>query len=174
MRYAVIYQSKSGNTKQVANEIYASIDSVEKEIVDTDQMRSFPEADVYFVGFGIHDSNCGIDIIDILEQTSSAKCAVFVTCGYVPTKGYKEKLERNIEVWIPDDTEYLGMFVCQGKVEKTRQNIMISKMPDAEEQLKQMFAMGSCHPDAEDFHNASNFAIKIQQKVEKNGEIPIW
>ena len=174
MRYAVIYQSKSGNTKQVANEIYASIDSVEKEIVDIDRMGSFPKADVYFVGFGIHDSNCGMDIIDIFERISNAKCAVFVTCGYVPTDGYKEKLKKNIEVWIPDGTEYLGMFVCQGKVKEDRQNIMISKMPGAEEKLKQMFTMGSCHPDAEDLQNASNFAIKIQNKAEKNGEIPIW
>lgn len=49
---------------------------------------------------------------------------------------------------------------------------MISKMPDAKEQLKQMFAMGSCHPDAEDLQNALKFAIKIQNKAEKNGEIP--
>lgn len=167
MKYAVIYQSKSGNTKRIAKEIYKVIESSEKYIVDIDETDAVPEADVYFVGFGVHSSNCGMDIIDVLEQTENAKCALFATCGYVPTDNYKEKLEKNIEVWIPDETEYMGMFLCQGAVEREQKNIMINKMPSGEERLRQMFEVGDSHPDGDDLDNAARFAAMIQEKAER-------
>ena len=66
---------------------------------------------------------------------------MFVTCGYVPTEQYKEKLEKALEVWYPDEGEYLGMFLCQGRVESDRRKIMISQMPSKEKEMQQMFRL---------------------------------
>ena len=46
-----------------------------------------------------------MDISDVFEQITGGKYAVFVTCGYVPTEQYKEKLEKNLEVWYPDEED---------------------------------------------------------------------
>lgn len=162
MKYAVIYQSKSGNTRKIAERIFDSIRSEEKEIIDVDEEQYIPEADVYLVGFGIHDGNCSIDIIDCLEELPEAKYALFATCGYIPTDEYKERLQGNLDVWLPDGGEYLGMFLCQGNVEQERRNIIISKMPTRETQLKKLFEMGSVHPDEADLQEAEAFAEHIQ------------
>ena len=66
----------------------------------------------------------------------------------------------------PDEGEYLGMFLCQGRVEPDRRKIMISQMPSKEKEMQQMFRLGDSHPDEEDLENAIDFAIKIQAEIE--------
>lgn len=136
MKYAVIYQSKSGNTKMLGEEIFNALDSKKKEIYDIDEGKEIPDADVYFVGFGIHNNSCSMDIVDCMEGIGMAKLALFSTCGYMPTDKYKEKLEKNLEVWLPEDAEYIDMFLCQGNVELDRRKIMISQMPHSEDKIE--------------------------------------
>ena len=165
MKYAVIYQSKSGNTRLIAEQIYGALNTEDKTIVDIDTEQDIPAADTYLIGFGIHGYSCSMDIADVFEQITGGKYAVFVTCGYVPTEQYKENLEKALEVWYPDEGEYLGMFLCQGRVEPYRRKIMISQMPSKEKEMQQMFRLGDSHPDEEDLENAIDFAIKIQAEI---------
>lgn len=174
MKYAVIYQSKSGNTRKIAEEIYEALSTNEKEIYDIDSDKNMPEADIYFIGFGIHNNSCSMDIINCFDEISGSRFAIFATCGYVPTQQYKGKLERQLDVWMPEDADYLGMFLCQGNVERDRRTIMIGQMPSQEDKLRQMFEVGSSHPDEDDLSKAGEFAKGIQVKAEYNGEIPIW
>ncbi len=46
MGYAVAYQSKSGNTRLLAEEIFESIESEDKEIFDIDKDNELLKADV--------------------------------------------------------------------------------------------------------------------------------
>ena len=36
MKYAVVYQSKSGNTRAIAEQIYDTLETEEKEMIDID------------------------------------------------------------------------------------------------------------------------------------------
>lgn len=166
MKYAVIYQSKSGNTKLLAEQIYRTLDTETKEIMDIDKISLIPEADVYLVGFGIHNHMCSIDVLDIIEQITDGKIALFATCGYAPTDQYKANLQKYMEPWLPDDAEYLGMFLCQGNVEADRQKIMMAQMPNKEKELQQMFMLGSSHPDQVDIEAVIDFTVKIQAEAE--------
>ena len=167
MRYVVAYQSKSGNTRLLAEEIFESIESEYKEIYDIDKDNELPEADVYFVGFGIHNNSCSMDIAECMENIGVAKLALFVTCGYTPTEKYKEKLEKNLEVWLPENAEYLDMFLCQGNVEMDRRQIMVSQMSHAEDKMRQMFNVGCTHPDEKDLKDVNLFAKRIQKISEE-------
>ena len=104
-----------------------------------------------------------MDIADVFEQITNKKYALFVTCGFMPTEQYKEKLKKNLEVWLPEEGEFLGMFLCQGNVEADRRKIMISQMPSKEKEMQQMFEIGSTHPDDEDLEEAADFAQEIQR-----------
>lgn len=170
-KYAVIYQSKTGNTKKLAEQIYNTLDTNEKKLIDIDVNSIIPEADIYLIGFGVHNNFCSMDILDIFEQIRSGKIALFATCGYLPTEQYKEKLEKSLDVWLLDDVEYLGMFLCQGNIESDRRDIMIAQMFNKEKELKYMFKMGSTHPDQEDIEAVTDFAIKIQSKAEYDEKI---
>ncbi|MCI5622360.1 MULTISPECIES: flavodoxin family protein [Anaerostipes] len=174
MKYAVIYQSKSGNTRKIAREIYEAIDSDEKEIYDIDSKGEVPEADLYFVGFGIRNGICGVDILDVLEELPESRLAFFATCGFLATEQYRKNLEKRLDVWIPEKAEYMGMFLCQGNVKPDNRATIIEKMPQQADKLRQMFEVGSTHPDEDDLSRACQYAREIQQMAERSGSIPIW
>lgn len=176
MKYAVIYQSESGNTKLLAEKIYQTIDNNNKVLYNLDQMEELPKADVYFIGFGVHNNLCGVDLLDLFEDLNEheAKYALFATCGYLPNEQYKNTLMKNLEVWLPESGSMVDMFLCQGKVEQERQDIMISQTPDMETKIRKMFDIGSTHPDSEDLDNAAEFARKVQAEVEDGDSITIW
>lgn len=68
MKTVVVYQSKSGNTRLMAEEIYEYLGDMDKDIIDIDTDNDIPEADLYFVGFGVHNNNCSMDIVDLLNE----------------------------------------------------------------------------------------------------------
>lgn len=166
MKYAVIYQSKSGNTREIAEEIFNSLSTDEKEIQDIDCEEEIPQADIYLIGFGIRNQMCSMDIINCFDQITGGRFAIFATCGYVATEQYKASLEKRLDVWMPEDADYLGMFLCQGNVSNEGQKNMLDQMPEEAERMEQLFAYGKTHPDSADLEKAAQFARKIQQQVE--------
>jgi len=77
------------------------------------------------------------------------------------------ELEKNLEVWLPENAEYLDMFLCQGNVEMDRRQIMVSQMPHAEDKIRQMFNVGCTHSDEMDLKGVNLFAKRIQNIVEE-------
>jgi len=165
MKVAVVYQSKSGNIRILAEELYDSLQGVEKEIIDIDETDYIPDADFYFIGFGIRNNSCGMDIAELFENMQDIRYALFLNCGFLPTERYKEKLLNNMDVWLPEGSELVDTFLCQGRMEKHEQDIMISKIPQSEMQLRDMFAEGSTHPDEEDLSSLRFFVSEILDSI---------
>lgn len=165
MRFTVIYDSETGNTEKIANEIYETIESNEKELVNLKRNHEIPEADVYFIGFPIHQRNCGLKIIECLEQIETGKMVLFATCGLTPTEAYREKLEDKLSVWISDDVEYIGLFLCQGETTVNQQKRFIDTHPDISSELSKMLINGMGHPDENDLLQASQFTEQILRKI---------
>jgi len=161
MKYAVIYQSRSGNTQILAQHIYNSLRDADKVICDLDFSDELPTADIYFVGFGIYNGNCSVEIMDCLERIETGKLALFVTCGYAPTEQYKAKLEGRLLVWLPEHAEYLGMFLCQGRVPEEEQPRLLAQTPQWEQEVSQMLEAGNSHPHEVDLQRLSGFIQKV-------------
>ena len=75
MKFAVIYDSETGNTKKIALEIYDTIGYRDKEIVNLSEDDEIPNADVYFVGFPVHQRNCGL--VSFFSQENKNVLKVF-------------------------------------------------------------------------------------------------
>lgn len=169
MKYAVIYQSESGNTRQVAEAVFEAIETEDKILFDIDTENGMPEADIYFVGFGVHNGNCSMDIVECLEKIEDARFALFMTCGFTPSEKYKEKILSNLDVWFPETSELLGTFLCQGSVRELQKCTMINKMPEMRDKIEYMLKQGESHPDGHDLQAVSDFALEIQRKVRDRG-----
>jgi hypothetical protein len=161
MEYAVIYYSESGNTEMLAKQIYAAIGSNEKTLVDLNKQQQIPKADMYFVGFPIHKKNCSLKIVDALEQIENGGLILFATCGLTPTASYKQKLEDALSVWLPDEADYLGMFLCQGKTSGEQKEHFYQTNPEYREKLAEMFREGDKHPDRDDVENAVGYVKRF-------------
>jgi flavodoxin len=161
MEYAVIYYSESGNTEMLAKQIYASIESSDKILIDLNKTQEIPSADLYFVGFPIHQNNCSLKIVDALEQIEKGKLALFATCGLTPTAAYRQKLEDALNLWLSDGIDYLGMFLCQGRtVEEQKENYYYTN-PKYREKIEEMFREGDSHPNRDDIEDVIQYVKKI-------------
>ena len=165
MKYAVLYQSDTGNTESLAMAIYDSIDSQNKELVKLDEDVEIPEADVYFVGFPVHNQNCSFMIMDCLDKIENGGVALFATCGMYTSEKYIEKIEIAMSVWLSDSVEYLGIYVCQGRITTEQRNAFIEDMPQVSAKLEEMFDEGEIHPDEEDLREAAVFASNVQNVI---------
>lgn len=173
MTYSVIYHSQTGNTEKLAKKIYQSISAAEKSIYEMQGLQTIPSADVYFIGFGVRNGTCGIETMNCLDKIKGGKIALFATCGFIPAEQYRNQVEHNMMVWLPEHAAYLGMYLCQGKIVQAQAEKFMQTMPEARGQMEEMFQEGSCHPDESDLENASQFAANLQLSLEQNQVIDI-
>lgn len=115
MKYEVAYLSNTGNTKRLAMEITSMLFGKEVVLTDLAHNGVSTDADAFFIGFGINGDVVPVKIMDALECTERKTVMLFVTCGMNPTDAYKAAIERKIFPFLPDDCNYLGLFLCAGK-----------------------------------------------------------
>jgi flavodoxin len=163
MKYAVLYYSETGNTEKVAKWIYGAINSDEKALVNIRSDSCIPDADLYFVGFPIHKQNCNMKIVDLLEQIEQGSIVLFATCGMQPTEKYRKKLEDSITLWLSDDVEYLGMFLCQGRTTEEQKAAFGDALPEYRGKLIEMLKSGDYHPDENDHEEAVRYVQEFLQ-----------
>jgi flavodoxin len=164
MEYAVIYYSESGNTEMLAKEIYTALGPGDKVLINMRDGKEIPRAEVYFVGFPIHQKNCSIKIVDALEQIETGKLVLFATCGLTPTDGYRKKLEDAVSLWLPEGADYMGMFLCQGRTTEEQKDVFYRTNSEYQEKLENMFWEGDSHPNTEDMKDMARYMKRILQR----------
>lgn len=165
--FLVLYSSATGNTKAVATAIFNALPGISKELCDIKDFHYDKEAKLYFVGFRTNRGSCDISIINLLSSLHEKKVALFGTCGMGNSAAYYHTLANNVSAFIPEDCEYLGSYLCQGRMplEILQKYENLQKENPAEDKsislLIQNFNEAASHPDEEDFAQAQDFVTKI-------------
>ncbi len=116
MKTQVLYKSRTGNTEKLAKAIFAAVPGSDKDIARLDGQTDYDMADIYFIGFWTDRGSASVEVLDYLGSLQGKRIALFGTCGMGESPEYFKKIEENIRVFIEDDNEYLGAFICQGKM----------------------------------------------------------
>lgn len=165
MKYSVIYTSQTGNTQKLAMEIFAAIPDSSKDCCRTGEFTPEKDAGVYFVGFWTDRGTCSMEVIDFLGGLHGKKIALFGTCGMGANQEYYHKIEEQVKVFIPEDNEYLGAFLCQGKMPiqvRNKYKAMENESNAAQmEMMLQNFDEALLHPDQADFDRARAFVRSV-------------
>lgn len=170
LKNLVVYASETGNTKQLAEEIYISLpgSKKDKEIIDVRSWNGRLDAQNYFVGFWVNRGTCSLEIIDILSSLHEKNIALFATCGMGSSKSYYDTLEQNIKVWIPNDNNFLGSYFCLGKMPsfvRDKYESYRGKCDDTKIDLMLSYYEESLsHPDNQDLLKAHLFVDKCFNK----------
>lgn len=169
MDYMVVYSSKTGNTKRVATEIFSALPGMSKDMQNIEEYNG-KDADIFFVGFWANRGSCDMSVIDLISGLAGKKVALFGTCGFGGDKEYYKTIEQKVSVWIPDDCEYLGTFMCQGKMPmQVREKYeIVMEDPKQEAWRKKMlrnFDEALLHPDETDLENAREFVREVLKTV---------
>ncbi len=173
MSTLVVYASKTGNTEKVARRIYDAVSDPDKTLVSLSDYDHRCTADTVYVGFWNNRGTCCVEVMDLLSELSGKRIALFGTCGMGDLGGYYDAVRGAVSAWIPEDSEYLGCFLCQGKMpfsirdryESMRDRTNYEKV-DA---LIDNFEEALLHPDEEDLKRAEEFVIQIESAAHPAG-----
>lgn len=167
--YLVLYQSGSGNTRKVAATIFSHLPGNSKDLIDITTDKMIPEAQVYFIGFCVHQGTCSMTVSDFLSTLGGKQIALFATCGMDDSPDYYKCIEQSAAAWIESDNEYLGAFICQGRMpQKVRQKYEAkrnSENGDRIDLLIRNFDHAFSHPDILDLEHAKVFVEKTLKKL---------
>ncbi len=115
MKSLIIYSSKSGNTKKLADTIYNTL-SGEKDIFPIDQSPSLEGYDRIFIGFWFQAGKPDPETCKYLEQTENAPSAfLFATHGAAAGSDHVKNALSHARGLI-NDADVIGTFTCQGEV----------------------------------------------------------
>lgn len=171
LEYLVLYESHSGNTKKIAATIFSRLPGTSKDLIDITTDKEIPEASVYFVGFCVHCGTCSMEVSDFINSLGGKQIVLFGTCGMGNSPDYYKAIENSVNAWIESDNDYLGAFICQGKMpQKVRQKYEAMRSSENISQIDMCirnFDEALTHPDSLDIEHAKVFTERCLKKLEE-------
>lgn len=166
LKYKVVYTSCTGNTGKLAAAIYQSLPEHEKDIEELTCDTGYEEAETYLVGFWTDKGDCPAQTREFLQKLSGKNVLLFGTCGFGQDKAYYQKIEDQVKSHLPSDCDYLGCYLCQGKMpmmvrEKYEKLLADSSKKKMAEQMIRNFDQALLHPNEEDYKHAAEFVRKM-------------
>ncbi|WP_297022311.1 flavodoxin family protein [uncultured Dialister sp.] len=167
MKSLVLWSSRTGNTKALAEAIYDALPG-EKEIGEEGRISDFSGYDMIFVGFWAFRRGADMVARRTLSSIHGKKVAIFGTAGTYPDSPAAHDYLENAAALLPDDSTCAGTFICQGRVHSFhvgKRNEHAQKVhPMTPERLVRL-QEAEKHPDGEDFKKAGAWALEIVNKL---------
>jgi len=121
MKGIVIYSSKTGNTKNMAEFIYSEIKNLgDVEISDIKDLKgkeeSLDKLDFVLLGAWIDRGTIEGKAMKLLKKLNNKKVGLFATLGAMPDSEHGHKVIKNLENLL-EDRETLGQYICPGLVD---------------------------------------------------------
>lgn len=167
MKVSIVYFTRSGNTKKVAEAIFEQIES-EKEMKKLDELDSLEGYDLAFVGFPIEGFGPPQIAKTFLEnKCAGKKVALFITHSAPEESEYlKDWLSKCKDA--AKGTDLVGLFNCQGDLAQNVKEMMM-KHEDPQIRAWGEMAVPEGKPDKIRLDRATAFAREIMEKEsEKN------
>ena len=162
MDIAIVYQSRTGNTAQIAEAIRQELTG---RVVYMGPPEPTVHADLYFVGSWTDKGTCTEDVGTFLKTLHGKRIAYFGTAGFGGSKAYFQALFTRIRENISTDNQVLEPFFCQGKMPAAVQDRyvgMAQKQPEDPRWAESIrnFDLALSHPDQRDCRSAAEWAAK--------------
>lgn len=151
----VTYFSLSGNTRKVADVIFASLPDP-KTIKPIADIQDLDDYDLVFIGFPIHSHSVPIQVEKLLRRIpKDKKIALFSTHGsHTGSRLSREAIEHAVVV--SSQARLISTFSCRGKVSPQALEVL-ARSPE-HEAWAEMAASARTHPNEHDLADAANFA----------------
>ena len=155
MKILIVYSSRTGNTKKVAETIFDILPET-KELFSVEDAPSPDLYDFIAVGFWVNRGMADEKAQKYMKRIKGKKVGVFATLGAYPNSSHA----REVLNWarkILDGNDVLGEFICQGKIDSN----ILDKMPKngvhaMTPERKVMIEEASKHPNETDCLYAQN------------------
>lgn len=159
MKSLIVYSSKTGNTKKVAEAIL-SVLPAGTEIFPVENAPDPDGYDFVAAGYWVDKGTANQEMAAYLPKIRGKKVGVFFTLGAFPDSPHAEESFRNGSALLGEDCEVVAKFWCQGAIDPKLTEWM-SKLPAEHphapnpERLRR-WAEAAKHPDGNDLEAAKD------------------
>lgn len=161
MKYAVIYESATGNTKLLAEAVPRELgeescicfapaseasDNIEEKVKD---------ADMIFLGFWTDKGDCSGNIGKCMEKLHGWNVFLFGTAGFGGSEAYFSQILGRVEAHLGEGCVIAGSYMCQGRMPESvrrRYESLLEQNPE-DQKIRGMienFDRALAHPDEKD------------------------
>lgn len=163
MKYAIVYSSLSGNTKQIAQAIYSVLPKEECIYFGDVKHADVSQAEFIICGSWSDKGDCSSEMMEFINTLSKKHLALFLTAGFGASSQYFDAIMARMLKHVSNDCDVINTFVCQGKMPlsvKLRYQKLLLEEPGNKqyEMMIQNFDSALSHPDENDEKAAQAFA----------------
>lgn len=161
MKYSIVYSSKTGNTKFLAEHIKNTLGDKDCVYFGEPTEKAI-DADIIFAGFWTDKGTCDDNFKNFISSINCKKIFLFGTAGFGGSKEYFNKILSAVKENINKNCIIAGEFMCQGKMP-----ISVRKRYEAMEETAQKhilianFDTASSHPDNNDLADLGKAVSKV-------------
>ena len=154
MSYAIVFSSKTGNTRLLADTLRASLPQNECTYFGAPAPEAL-EAETLYIGFWTDKGNADADTLALLRTLKNKRLFLFGTAGFGVDTAYFDAILARVQA-VPDGSNtVIGTYLCQGKMPpsvRARYEAMraLPAPPENLDALIENFDRARTHPDADD------------------------
>lgn len=154
MSYAIVFSSKTGNTRLLADTLRASLPQNECTYFGAPAPEAL-EAETLYIGFWTDKGHADDTLTAFLQTLKGKRIFLFGTAGFGGSAPYFEKILAATRKALDGSNTVIGSFMCQGKMPvsvRQRYEAMKAKplhIPNLDT-LIENFDKALSHPDAAD------------------------
>lgn len=159
MTYAIVYESSTGNTEQLAQAVAAALPSGECRAfgrVDEVDRGAVAQADRVYAGFWTNRGDCGDELAGVLATLADKDVFLFGTAGFGADATYFAGVMSRVAVHLPASAQVVGSFMCQGRMPasvRARYAQTAAAKPEQAARMQQLidnFDEAANHPNDDD------------------------
>lgn len=166
-RWAVIYSSVTGNTKQIAEAIAKQAGEADIFRVQ-DAPADLSAYDVVAVGYWLRLGQPDPLTLKYLPMVRDARVCFFQTHGAAPTSEHAITSFARAGYYLGEGCEILGTFGCRGKINPALQKKRENAGPDDPHggaKSRERWQLAASHPDEQDIRDAQDFVVRMEHKL---------
>ena len=152
MKYAIVFSSKTGNTKQLAQAIASALPEEDCLYFGPPAPEAL-SAPVLYVGFWTDKGTCDQETAAFLSSLTNQQLFLFGTAGFGGAPAYFDKILDTVQTHVPASARVIGRWMCQGKMPQGVR-LRYETMEDSPRRTAMLenFDRALSHPDETDLH----------------------
>ena len=154
MKYAIVFSSQTGNTKQLAEAVSSVLPQADLCFFGSPSQEAL-QAERLFIGFWTDKGRCNQEISDFLKTLKGKEVFLFGTAGFGGSQEYFDKILSSVQKCLGASNTVIGTYMCQGKMpQSVRERYVKMKnsplpIPNVDKMIEN-FDTAVSHPDETD------------------------
>lgn len=169
MTYSIVYSSKTGNTKMLADALHQALPADDCLYFGAPDAQALAAERIY-IGFWTDKGTCDAETAAFLAQLTHQEIFLFGTCGFGGGVAYFEQILARVRDLLPESVQLVGSYLCPGKMPQSVRDRYVriaEEEPAKRSHMQKMIFNFDCarsHPDASDLQALIEEVENCQKK----------